>query len=118
MTHDPLRPLDHDPLCCGETCWEGCPCNCDVIAKVRADERERAVQRTTLAFALIAGMEATRTAIAETLAYLADEGTGTWDAQTLSEWAKDVANQPITYSCCPFCSEVECDGNCPMRHVR
>ena len=32
---------EHDPLCCGETCWEGCPCNCDLIAKSRADERKK-----------------------------------------------------------------------------
>jgi hypothetical protein len=29
----------HDPLCCRGTCWEDCPCHCELIAKVRADER-------------------------------------------------------------------------------
>jgi len=61
--------------------------------------------------------KATRTAIAETLAYLGDHDTA-WDPQTLRQWADDTANQPATYACCPFCSEVECDDNCPMRQVR
>ena len=33
--------MTHDPLCCGETSWGNCPCQCDLIAKVRADERSR-----------------------------------------------------------------------------
>ena len=78
------------------------PCQCEIIAKIRVDEQAKT----------------TRTAIAETLAYLADGGTGTWDCETLARWAKDVSEQPPTYVCCPFCAEVECDDDCPMRHVR
>jgi len=37
----------HDPLCCGGTCWEDCPCHCELIAKVRADERSKVAQRIT-----------------------------------------------------------------------
>ena len=52
-----LPNSEHDPLCyMSEGKWDG-GCRCLLIARVRADERERAVQRTTLAFALIAGME-------------------------------------------------------------
>ena len=40
MTHDPFCPLD------GCTC-SVCECICDVIAEVRADERERAAQRVS-----------------------------------------------------------------------
>jgi hypothetical protein len=93
MTHDPLCPSrnDRSTLACFGCSW---------IAEIRNDERHHITQ----------------TVIAETLAYLAQDEP--WDANTLNEWAQQIISHPDTYSCCAFCQEVQCDDDCPMRHVR
>lgn len=61
--------------------------------------------------------QATRTAVVETLRYLADGGR--WTPTELRQMAAGVALDPLfDYSVCPVCEEVECDGACPLRTLR
>lgn len=58
-------------------------------------------------------------AIVETMRYLA--WTDPPDhAPDLREWADHLEQLSVaakrTFTCCPFCSEVVCDHNCPLRH--
>ena len=55
-------------------------------------------------------------AIVETLRYLAT----TDDDARLRAWADTVERISVaarrTFVCCPFCAEVDCDDDCPLRH--
>lgn len=46
---DPVAKPAHDLLCACYPNLTGAPCRCDLIAEVRADEREQAVQRVKAA---------------------------------------------------------------------
>ena len=61
-------------------------------------------------------------AIVETMRYLAKSGTtGDPDPDAHLIWWADTVEQGAilcrtSFICCPFCAEVECDDDCPLRH--
>ena len=65
-------------------------------------------------------------AVVETLRYLAeidycDDSDPRLASPRLIEWAKTVetiASRVAAgdFACCPFCAEVDCDDDCPLRH--
>ena len=101
---------EHDPLC-GNGEYDGVtPClECDQIAKVRADERQR--------FGVVA--------VVETLRYCSNVvPTFNLDKQWLRNWADEVQREASRirgqggWTFCPFCSEVQCDDDCPLLPLR